>query len=177
MEKKFFQMVTKVYVIKRLVKRVISCCTECRDRIFACVYEEEPDKKKSDENDSKQMDFVDDNYIENFEMLQYSTKNLEERTKSLELKLDFIINNNKNNLPEDRINKPRVEGRTKTVVDKLDLVLINNIQTENIMKDRTKTLEDKLEVRTKKLEEKLEDRSKTLEDKLNTILEHLKSNK
>jgi len=129
-KKKFFRMVTKVYVIKRLVKRVISCCTECRDRIFACVHKEEPDKKKPDENASKQMDFVDDKYVESFEMLQYSAKNLEERTKSLELKLDFIINNNKNNLPEVRMNIPRVEDRTKTLEDKLE--------------DRTKTLEEKL---------------------------------
>ncbi len=118
-------MVAKVFMIKRLVKKVVYCCTGCRDRIFACVYTKEPDvyKKKPDENDSKQMDFVDDKFIENFEMLQYSAKNLEERTKSLELKLDLIINNNKNNLPEIRISNFGSSGeeRTKKLELKLDL--------------------------------------------------------
>jgi hypothetical protein len=114
--------------------------------------------QKPAESDLSKVAFVDDKYIENFETL-------ENRAKSLELKLedrtrelaDLILNINKNNLPEVRKNNvgSGVKDRTKTLEDKLDLVLNNNLQTED---------------RTKKLEDKLEDRTKTLEDKLDLVL-------
>ena len=96
LRKKFFEIVTKVYKIKWLKERAIHNCTKFRNWLFACFYKEEPEEMKPDVNDSEQMDFVDDKYIEHFEMLQYSAKNLEERTKSLELKLD---------LQEDKLKK------------------------------------------------------------------------
>jgi hypothetical protein len=112
-EKQFYGVVKKVYMIKWLVKRMIYCCTKCRDGIFARVYTE-PDKKlKLAGSDSKQLDFVDDKYIENFEMLQYSAKNLEERTKRLELKM------------EERTKRLelKMEERTKRLDEKLNTIL------------------------------------------------------
>ena len=102
-KKRFFEIVSKVYRIKWLVEKMISCCKmKCLNlrEVFKCADKKQPDKKQSDkkpghEIDLKQMDFVDDKYIENFETLEYRTKHLENklenRTKKLEDKLNTIL--------------------------------------------------------------------------------------
>ncbi len=95
-KKRFFEIVSKVYKIKWLVEKMISCCEMCRRKVFKCADAKQSDKKPSpDEKNLKQMDFVDDKYIENFETLEYRTKHLENklenRTKKLEDKLNTIL--------------------------------------------------------------------------------------
>jgi len=68
-------------------------------------------------SDSDQINFVDDKYVENFETLEYSVKNLEDkletRIENLENKLETRIENLENKL----------ETRIENLENKLDLIL------------------------------------------------------
>ena len=164
---------------------MITCCIECQQ-----IFSDGAESKRwiHADSDLNQMDFVDDKYIENFETLECSAKNLEDRTKKLEDKLDLLLNNNK---PENRT-EPRDDERNKL----LELNFEEKIKNVDFkLEDRTNKLKTKLNHRTKILEEKidsfnnnisgniinlelrLEQRTKNLEEKLNTILQHLIANK
>ena len=184
-KKWFFRNVTKLYKIKWPVEKMITCCIECQQ-----IFSDGAESKRwiHADSDLNQMDFVDDKYIENFETLECSAKNLEDRTKKLEDKLDLLLNNNK---PENRT-EPRDDERNKL----LELNFEEKIKNVDFkLEDRTNKLKTKLYHRTKILEEKidsfnnnisgniinlelrLEQRTKNLEEKLNTILQHLIANK
>jgi len=154
-KKWFFRNVTKLYKIKWPVEKMITCCIECQQ-----IFSDGAESKRwiHADSDLNQMDFVDDKYIENFETLECSAKNLEDRTKKLNFEekiknVDFKL--------EDRTNKLKTKlyHRTKILEEKIDS--FNNNISGNIIN----------------LELRLEQRTKNLEEKLNTILQHLIANK
>ena len=174
-EKRFFQVVAKVYKINSLVEKMVHYCR--KEKAAKILISRETAEtglhQEPAESALNQLDFVHDKYSENFETLEDRTKNLElrleDRTKELEDKLDLILSCH-NILPENSAKslEDRLESRIKELKDKLDLILNHKMPG-----DRISNLELKLNERTKKLEDKLKNRSHKWEDKLNTILEKL----
>jgi hypothetical protein len=114
LEKYFFVKFLRT-LIKWLVRKMISFSKKCRDWLYECVKMRKsfdnsnvstgPLSVENDLNqksDSDQIHFVDDKYVENFETLEYSVKNLEDkletRIENLEDKLETRIENLENKL-------------------------------------------------------------------------------